>query len=119
MTLFGQSGGGAKVLALMTTPYAKGLFQKGIVQSGATETMGVTFTQKEVSADLTAEVLAQLNIQPDDIEALQTLDWQTLESASQQALRRTAEKYQIPAPLSSGYAMEWGQWRRVVVVLLG
>ena len=108
VTLFGQSGGGAKVLALMTTPYAKGLFQKGIVQSGATETMGVTFTQKEVSADLTAEVLAQLNIQPDDIEALQTLDWQTLESASQQALRRTAEKYQIPAPLSSGYAMEWG-----------
>ena len=58
VTLFGQSGGGAKVLALMTTPYAKGLFQKGIVQSGATETMGVTFTQKEVSADLTAEVLA-------------------------------------------------------------
>lgn len=55
-----------------------------------------------------AKVLAQLNIQPDDIEALQTLDWQTLESASQQALRRTAEKYQIPAPLSSGYAMEWG-----------
>lgn len=35
VTLFGQSGGGAKVLAMMTSPYAKGLFQKGIVQSGA------------------------------------------------------------------------------------
>ena len=29
VTVFGESGGGAKVLALMTTPEAKGLFQKG------------------------------------------------------------------------------------------
>ena len=31
VTVFGQSGGGAKVLALMTSPYAEGLFDKGIV----------------------------------------------------------------------------------------
>ena len=43
VTVFGQSGGGAKVLALMTAPDAQGLFDKGIVQSGATETMGVAF----------------------------------------------------------------------------
>jgi para-nitrobenzyl esterase len=49
VTVFGQSGGGAKELALMTTPNAKGLFERGIVQSGATETMGVTFTSKEAS----------------------------------------------------------------------
>lgn len=36
VTVFGESGGGAKVLALMTSPYAKGLFHKGIVESGAT-----------------------------------------------------------------------------------
>ena len=35
VTIFGQSGGGAKVLALMATPSAKGLFHKGIVQSAA------------------------------------------------------------------------------------
>lgn len=35
VTVFGESGGGAKVLALMTTPEAKGLFQKGIVESDA------------------------------------------------------------------------------------
>ncbi len=49
MTVFGQSGGGAKVLALMSSPYAKGLFHKGIVQSGATETMGVIFNSQEAS----------------------------------------------------------------------
>ena len=43
VTIFGESGGGAKVLTLMDTPRAKGLFEKGIVESGATETMGETF----------------------------------------------------------------------------
>lgn len=38
VTVFGQSGGGAKVLGLMSTPYAAGLFHKGIVESGVTET---------------------------------------------------------------------------------
>src|SRR5260370_41470529 len=34
VTLFGQSGGGGKVIALMAMPAAKGLFHRGIVQSG-------------------------------------------------------------------------------------
>lgn len=34
VTVFGQSGGGMKVWALMQTPAADGLFHKGIVQSG-------------------------------------------------------------------------------------
>ncbi len=35
VTIFGQSGGGAKVSTLMAMPAAKGLFHKAIVQSGA------------------------------------------------------------------------------------
>src|SRR5581483_8796101 len=35
VTIFGQSGGGGKVCALMSMPAAKGLFHKAIVQSGA------------------------------------------------------------------------------------
>jgi para-nitrobenzyl esterase len=35
VTLFGESAGGEDVLALMTIPTARGLFQKAIVQSGA------------------------------------------------------------------------------------
>jgi para-nitrobenzyl esterase len=34
VTLFGESAGGASVLALMTTPLAQGLFHKAIVESG-------------------------------------------------------------------------------------
>ncbi|BBD96783.1 carboxylesterase/lipase family protein [Sphingobium amiense] len=35
VTIFGESGGGAKVNALLATPSAKGLFHKAIVQSGS------------------------------------------------------------------------------------
>ena len=71
VTVFGQSGGGAKVLALMTTPNAKGLFERGIVQSGATETMGVTFTSEEASQSLTERTLDKLGITADHIENIQ------------------------------------------------
>ena len=108
VTLFGQSGGGAKVLAMMTTPYAKGLFQRGIVQSGATETMGVTFTSQEASTALTERILERLGITAENIEDIQNISMEELEDASVGALQETAEEYQIPAPLSSGYAMEWG-----------
>ena len=108
VTLFGQAGGGAKVLAMMTTPYAKGLFQRGIVQSGATETMGITFTSREASTALTERILKRLEITEEDIEEIQNVSIEELEEASSEALQETAEEYQIPAPLSDGYAMEWG-----------
>ncbi|HTY81667.1 MAG TPA: carboxylesterase family protein, partial [Dehalococcoidales bacterium] len=34
VTIFGQSGGGAKVIAMMISPLAKGLFHRAIIQSG-------------------------------------------------------------------------------------
>lgn len=108
VTLFGQSGGGAKVLSLMTTPYAKGLFHRGIVQSGATETLGVTFSTQEMSTKLTERILANLGITVDNIEDIQTIPFSDIESASVQALQETANEFQVPAPLSAGYAMEWG-----------
>lgn len=108
VTVFGQSGGGAKVLALMTSPYAKGLFHKGIVQSGATETMGVTFASKEASASLTQRILDSLGISENNIEDIQTVSAARLQEAANAALQATAEEYQIPAALGQGYSMEWG-----------
>lgn len=108
VTLFGQSGGGAKVLSMMTSPYAKGLFKRGIVQSGATETMGVTFTSQEASTYLTERIMEHMGMTEDSAEELQNIDMEKLEQASQAALQETAEAFQIPAPLNGGYAMEWG-----------
>lgn len=108
VTVFGQSGGGAKVLSLMTSPYASGLFQKGIVQSGATETMGVTFSSKEASEALTGHVLDNLGISADNIEELQTVSNARLQEAATQALQTTADEFEIPAAFGDAYAMEWG-----------
>ena len=107
VTIFGQSGGGAKVLALMTTPSAKGLFSKGIVQSGATDTMGLTFASKEASLALTENILSKLGISESNIEDIQTVSEAELQEAAGTALNEVGAQFEIPAPFG-GYAMEWG-----------
>lgn len=107
VTVFGQSGGGAKVLALMTSPYAKGLFDKGIVQSGATETMGVQFNTQVSSTRLAQNVLSQLGISADNIEDIQKVSAEDLQAAASQALQQTGEELQIPAALGDAYSMDW------------
>src|ERR1700733_1007986 len=58
VTIFGQSGGGGKVAALMTMPAANGLFHKAIIQSGPF----LRFATTEDSALLANAVLSELNI---------------------------------------------------------
>ncbi len=107
VTLFGESGGGAKVLALMTTPYAKGLFHRGIVESGATEGMGVYFSKKEVSAALGARILEKLNISPDNVDDIQKVSITELQTAATEAQQEIAEEYKVPVSIGEGYAYEW------------
>lgn len=107
VTVFGESGGGAKVLALMTSPYAKGLFHKGIFESGATENMGAKFTDEDVSKKLTENILKNLGITPDRIEELQTIPYDELASASDQALISTAEELGIYEEFVNGYSLLW------------
>lgn len=107
VTVFGESGGGAKVLALMTSPYAKGLFQKGIVESGATENMGAKFTSKEVSQKITEVTLENLGIAPNEIEKLQTIPYEELTAASDKALTQVAEDLNIYEEFVNGYSLLW------------
>ena len=107
VTIFGESGGGAKVLALMTTPYAKGLFGKGIVESGATEGMGVYFTDKEISADLGALTLEKLGLTPQNVDEIQKMSIPDIQKASDEAKAEIAEKYKVPVSIGEGYAYEW------------
>jgi para-nitrobenzyl esterase len=69
VTIFGQSGGGGKVSALLGMPSAKGLFHKAIVQSGA----GVRFAEPERTTRLAEAVLKQLELGPKQLDALQPL----------------------------------------------
>lgn len=105
VTLFGQSGGGAKTLELMSAPSAKGLFQKAIVESGTAKTTGGRFTPAAISREATAETLKNLNLTPDRIEELQTMPVEQIWAASDKALKTVAEKYKIPDTLGNGYSL--------------
>ncbi len=107
VTIFGQSGGGAKVLALMTTPYAKGLFHKAINESGATDTLGPVFATEEMAARVSELVLSKLNISAGDIEKIQSVPFEDLNSAGSEALQQVADEFQIPSPFGGSYAFEW------------
>ncbi|WP_306394148.1 carboxylesterase/lipase family protein [Telluria beijingensis] len=64
VTLFGQSGGGAKICTLMAMPAARGLFHKAICQSGsyieATSPELATRAMRAVMQDLGVSALAGL-----------------------------------------------------------
>ncbi|MCE7796177.1 carboxylesterase family protein [Sphingobium sufflavum] len=69
VTIMGESAGGMSVHALTTSPLAKGLFQRGIILSGADGTAHdpVTLSQVEKTG---ADFLQGKGIAPDDPQAL-------------------------------------------------
>ena len=107
VTLFGQSGGGVKIIALMSSPYAKGLFHRAIIESGATERQGVTFTDKEVSVALGREILKNLGIPEDETERLNEVSNEDLQNAADLAVQTIGTQYQIPQSIGTGYSYEW------------
>lgn len=107
VTIFGQSGGGAKVLTLMSTPYAKGLFHKGINQSGATETVGPKLTPEEVSLRITELTLEKLGITAENIEDIQSISFEELNNAGTEAIAQVAEEFQYESPFGGSYSYEW------------
>lgn len=107
VTIFGESGGGAKVLTLMATPAAKGLFQKGIVQSGAVEGMGMTLLAPKTTHRVAELTLQNLGIDGKDLAKLNTLPYAEIAQASQQALDQTAKEQQIPSVMGNGVALFW------------
>jgi para-nitrobenzyl esterase len=78
VTIFGQSGGGGKVSALMAMPSAHGLFHRAIVQSGA-DVKGVSRDAANKSAE---RYLAKLNLKPGQVDQLQKLSVDQLLAAT-------------------------------------
>ncbi len=58
VTIFGQSGGGAKVSTLLSMPAAKGLFHKAVIQSGA----GLRVGTKDDAVDAVSSLIIGLGI---------------------------------------------------------
>jgi len=74
VTIFGESGGGAKVSTLMAMPPAKGLFHKAIVESGSM----LKAISREDANKSAERFIAKLGITPDRIDELQKLPMERL-----------------------------------------
>lgn len=107
VTLFGESGGGAKVLALMTAPEARGLFQRGIVESGAVESMGPYFMEPRQSRRIAELILEQFGLGPDQAAELETMPYDRLAQASDKALALAGKEFDVPLWDGSGYGLSW------------
>ncbi|QHT66765.1 carboxylesterase/lipase family protein [Rhodocytophaga rosea] len=104
VTIFGQSGGGGKVTSLMNAPSAKGLFHKAIVQSGSYIT---SFTDPSVSKLVGAAILAELKLQPSQIDSLQKISYEQLNAAGKKALRKVNDDLKAQGKSVPGFGVGW------------
>ena len=77
VTIFGQSGGGGKVAALLQTPSADGLFHRAVIQSGVIK-HGMRFDR---GMDVAEKIMGLLGITPDRVEELETLPYWRFQEA--------------------------------------
>lgn len=98
ITIFGESGGGGKVGTLLCMPEAKGLFQKAIIQSGAK----INITTSAVSKQLGKNVVAELGLNADNLDQIQSIDFDTLLAVSRKC------QAEILGPRTPGSIKMWG-----------
>ena len=86
VTIFGQSGGGGKVAALMAMPSAKGLFHRAIIQSGP--------FLKALSPDYSGQVaellIAELGLSKSQVRELQKIPVDRLSGAAAEAIKKAS-----------------------------
>ena len=92
--IFGQSGGGGKVVRMMHMPAARGLFHKVAAQSGGNNTYRTSDVAASIKAQQTiaAHTLKNLNLTGDQIDKLKTVPYPALISAGVDALRSAAQE---------------------------
>lgn len=105
VTIFGQSGGGAKVNTLMAMPNAQGLFHKAINQSGA---MRGNILTKETTQAIGDETLRLLDIKPENIDQIQQVPFEKLSAAASAAIKKVADDLKNAGKPVGSFGLSWG-----------
>jgi para-nitrobenzyl esterase len=108
VTIFGQSGGGAKVNTLMAMPKAKGLFHKAVNQSGSFRT---SILEKEDTQSIATETLSILGLTAEQADSLQSIPFPELAEASSKALKIVEERMKAEGKPIMGFGLNWGPSR--------
>lgn len=86
VTIFGQSGGGGKVMTLLTMPAAAGLFHRAIVQSGTLDHNGAP---PEIGRKFAKDLLVELGAPPARLATLLDVPTDKLLAAQGKVLKRS------------------------------
>jgi para-nitrobenzyl esterase len=94
VTIFGQSGGGGKVVRMMHMPVAKGLFHKVIAESGGNLTYRDTDPAKSIQCQqmIAAATLKNLGLDAAQIDKLKKVAYADLLAAGTAALQSVAKE---------------------------
>jgi para-nitrobenzyl esterase len=92
VTIFGESGGGSKVIGLMASPLAKGLFHRAICESGGSSLQPVPLEDLEAFGE---RLFARLGVsgKEDPLAAARALSWEEIIEADQAMNVEMGEQY--------------------------
>jgi para-nitrobenzyl esterase len=84
VTIFGESGGGSKVLSCMASPLADGLFHRAIIESGSRSSAPGAVTPRATAEQTGQRVVAQLGVAEDAnvLTSLRAKTWEEVLAAS-------------------------------------
>jgi para-nitrobenzyl esterase len=86
VTIFGESGGGAKVSVLMAMPAAHGLFHKAIIQSGP----AVKMASRDDASETARQLLAELELSAGKVSELRRIPAERLARAQAAVLKKVS-----------------------------
>ena len=94
VTIFGQSGGGGKVVRMMHMPVAKGLFHKVVAESGGNNTYRESDPAASIKTQqaIAAATLKNLNLSASQVDQLKKVPYKDLIIAGTAALRTVAQE---------------------------
>ncbi len=88
--IFGQSGGGSKVVSMLQSPAAAGLFRRAVLQSGGMRRGGEMTPEK--SKKLASYVVEELGLTKETIKEIETVWYDRLAEAAIKASKRLQEE---------------------------
>lgn len=102
--IFGQSGGGGKVSALMGMPAARGLFHSAVVQSGS-----FAFAiEQQKALRLTRLLVEELGLNKSSVDQMQSLPYSDLLRAADTVMRRHNPPPALPGVRSLDQSLKFG-----------
>ena len=100
--IFGESGGGTKTMSLVTSPLAKGLFHKAIVESGSVVASPERTATLEEAEEVGERIAAKLGLEgkSDVLAAMRAASWEDIVAAEWQKRPRAGA---LPVPSDRAY----------------